>query len=83
MSGTKLFLNTNIIVYFLDGDETLTTFLQGKIPYISFITKFELLCYESITEQQESQIHAFLSDCIIIGTPSEVTCVFLIKCSHV
>lgn len=72
MSGNKLFLDTNIIIYFLEGDDTLTTFLNGKIPYISFITKLELLGHESITNEQEIRIEAFLSDCIIIGLNPDI-----------
>lgn len=68
MSGNKIFLDTNIIVYFLNGDDTLTTFLDNKIIYISFITKLELLGYQSLNKNQETQIKNFLSECIVIGT---------------
>jgi predicted nucleic acid-binding protein len=72
MNGNKIFLDTNIIVYFLEGDDTLTIFLDGKTPYISFITKLELLGYESITHEQEVRIEAFLSNCIIIGINTDI-----------
>lgn len=72
MNGNKLFLDTNIIIYFLEGDETLTTFLNGKIPYISFVTKLELLGYESITQEQEIRIEVFLSEYIIIGLNPDI-----------
>lgn len=38
MNGSKLFLDTNIILYLLDGDETLAELLNGKQLYISIIT---------------------------------------------
>lgn len=72
MNGNKLFLDTNIIIYFLEGDETLTTFLNGKIPYISFVTKLELLGHESITQEQEIRIEVFLSEYIIIGLNPDI-----------
>lgn len=72
MNGNKIFLDTNIVIYFLEGDDTLTAFLDRKIPYISFITKLELLGFESISNEQEMKIEAFLSECIVIGINSEI-----------
>ena len=65
MSGNKLFLDTNIIVYFLGGDETLATFLNNRTVYVSFITQLELLSYSQITLEEEGRIEQFLSQCII------------------
>lgn len=72
MSGSKILLDTNIIVYFLNGDDTLTTFLDGKIPYVSFITKLELLSYSSITKKEEAKISAFLRECVVIHTNTDI-----------
>lgn len=72
MNGNKIFLDTNIVIYFLEGDDTLTAFSDRKVPYISFITKLELLGYESISNEQEMKIEAFLSECIVIGINSEI-----------
>jgi predicted nucleic acid-binding protein len=41
MSGNKLFLDTNIILYLLNGDETVAEFINGKQLFISFITQLE------------------------------------------
>jgi|GEM_PF-1651400 len=48
MSGNKLFLDTNIIIYFLSGDQTLAELIDEKTIYVSFVTQLELLrdCYE-------------------------------------
>lgn len=35
MNGNNLFLDTNIIIYFLSGDNTLTDLLEGKSIFIS------------------------------------------------
>lgn len=43
MNGNKLFLDTNVILYLLGGDETLAIFLDKKQLYISVITELELL----------------------------------------
>lgn len=63
MSGTKLFIDTNIILYLLDGDETLADFLQNKQLYILVITEMELLGYKGITAKEEKQIKSFVEEC--------------------
>ena len=41
MNGNNLFLDTNIILYLLNGDQTLADLLDGKKLYISVITELE------------------------------------------
>jgi len=72
MNGNKLFLDTNIILYLLNGDETLAEFLNGKQLYISVITELELLAYKGITEQEEKVILDFISQCKIINITNVV-----------
>jgi len=59
MNGSKLFLDTNIILYLLDGDKTLAELLNGKQLYISIITELELLAYNGITAKEEKTIKEF------------------------
>lgn len=66
MSGSKLFLDTNIIIYLLSGDETLATFLDGKQVYISVITELELLGYKGISKKEEKVIKEFVDQCKVI-----------------
>ena len=63
MNGSKLFLDTNIILYLLNGDQTLAELLNGKQLYISVITELELLAYKSITAKEEKVINEFVSHC--------------------
>ncbi len=63
MNGNKLFLDTNIILYLLDGDQTLAKVLNGKQLYISVITELELLAYKDITPNEESIISEFVAQC--------------------
>ncbi|MBL1280490.1 MAG: type II toxin-antitoxin system VapC family toxin [Fluviicola sp.] len=72
MSGDKLFLDTNIILYLLSGDETLATFLDKKQLYISLITELELLGFGGITEKEENVIKDFLSQCKVIAINGKV-----------
>tara|TARA_R110000868_G_scaffold330624_1_gene591598 strand:- start:2088 stop:2459 length:372 start_codon:yes stop_codon:yes gene_type:complete len=72
MNGNKLFLDTNIILYLLNGDETLAELLNGKQLYISVITELELLAYKGITAKEEKVIREFVSQCKTITINNEV-----------
>ena len=66
MSGNKLFLDTNIILYLLNGDQTLAELLNQKQFYISVITELELLGYKGITEEEQEVIESFVTQCKVI-----------------
>ena len=72
MNGNKLFLDTNIILYLLNGDETLAELLNEKQLYISVITELELLAYKGITAKEEKIINEFVSQCKTITINSAV-----------
>jgi predicted nucleic acid-binding protein len=72
MNGNKLFLDTNIILYLLNGDQTLAELLNGKQLYISVITELELLAYKGITSEEEKVINEFVSQCKTITINSAV-----------
>ena len=72
MSGRKLFLDTNIILYLLQGDKTLTEVLDNKQFYISFITQLELLSFPGLTRKDLKVINELLSECVIIDINSEI-----------
>ena len=72
MNGNKLFLDTNIILYLLNGDETLAELLNGKQLFISVITELELLAYKGITKKEEKVIREFVSQCKTITINNEV-----------
>jgi predicted nucleic acid-binding protein len=63
MSGNRLFLDTNIVIYLLSGDDVLASFFNGRSLYLSYITELELLSYSSITTEDENRINDFLKDC--------------------
>ena len=59
MNGSRLLLDTNIILYLLDGDETLRDILEGRQVYVSFVTELELYGFKQ-TDQSEN----LWGDCI-------------------
>ena len=72
MNGNNLFLDTNIILYLLAGDETLATFLDNKQLYISVITELELLSFADLTEKEETIIKDFIAQCKVIALNDHV-----------
>ncbi|MDB4921701.1 PIN domain-containing protein [Mucilaginibacter sp.] len=72
MSGNKYLLDTNAILYILDGDETLADFLFEEELYVSVISEMELLSYKNIADNEKKEIEAFLEDCTIINIDNKI-----------
>jgi hypothetical protein len=72
MSGNKIFIDTNIAIYLLNGDTSLAEILNQKRLYLSFITQLELLGYPDLSKQQEQQIEYMLENCVIIDINNEI-----------
>ena len=72
MSGNKLFLDTNIILYLLNGDQTLAELLHQKQLYISIITELELLAYKGITEEEQKVMEDFITQCKVIAINNSI-----------
>lgn len=72
MSGNNLFIDTNIIIYFLSGDDTLTELLEGKSIFISVITKLELLSYGEISSRDQLRLEKFIAECSIVDLNADV-----------
>jgi predicted nucleic acid-binding protein len=66
MNGSDLLLDSNIVLYLLNGEQTLIPLLEEKKLYVSFITQLETLGYRGITAEEQEKINQFLSECIII-----------------
>jgi len=62
MNGNKFLLDTNIILYIISGDKTIATYLHRKDIYISVISEIELFGFQKLTQSEEKQIRAFLSE---------------------
>lgn len=72
MNGNKIFIDTNIAIYLLDGDTSLAEILDQKQLYLSFISQLELLGYPGLTKQQEQQIEYMLENCVIIDINNSI-----------
>lgn len=72
MSGNKLLLDTNIILYLLNGDETIADLLDGKEIYISVITEMELLSFSEISKEEVKDVKNFIKECKVVFINSEI-----------
>jgi predicted nucleic acid-binding protein len=72
MSGNKYLLDTNAVLYILDGDETLINFLFEKELYLSIISEMELLSYRNITDKEKQTLEEFLKEFIIINIDEKI-----------
>jgi predicted nucleic acid-binding protein len=72
MSGNKLLLDTNAVLYVLNGDETLANFLFERELYLSIISEMELLGYKNITEKEKQTIEEFLKELIIVNVDEKI-----------
>lgn len=72
MSGDNFILDTNTVLYLLNGDKTLSELLYQKNLYISFITEIELLGYYKLDKKEKLQLTYFIDDCIVIDMNSDI-----------
>ena len=72
MSGDRLFVDTNILIYLLNGNKEVATILDGKEIVISFITELELLSFPKLTKSQTRIIKSLLKDCKVINLNQEI-----------
>jgi predicted nucleic acid-binding protein len=71
VSGIKYFVDTNIIIYLLNGDKEIADILQGASLCISFITQLELLSFNhSIGEKR--LIEAVIKESQVIDINEEI-----------
>ena len=66
MDGNRLLVDTNIVLYALQGDMALAKLLDGHNLYISFITRIELLSYPKIDQASIDLIEDFLEQVPVV-----------------
>lgn len=66
MSGIELLVDTNIILYLLNGNREVANVLQDRSIAVSVITEMELLSFHGIQKQQEKSIKAMFTEITVI-----------------
>jgi predicted nucleic acid-binding protein len=72
MNGDKYLLDTNIVLYILNGEEDLISFLNNQSIYISIITEIELLSFHSLSRQELHKIKNLIDELIVIPLDDKV-----------
>ncbi|MCU0418931.1 MAG: PIN domain-containing protein [Cyclobacteriaceae bacterium] len=73
MSGFNLFVDTNIIIYLVQGDRSVAQMLHSKNLFASFITEIELLSFSKITARERATIKSLLADIRVIHSNPDIT----------
>ena len=71
MSGSEYLADTNAIIYLLNGNACMKSFLRKKLA-VSVITFMELLSFTAITAEEEKSIRQFLECCEVISIDEQV-----------
>ncbi|MGV3538692.1 MAG: type II toxin-antitoxin system VapC family toxin [Rufibacter sp.] len=72
MSGGRLFVDTNILLYFLNGEPEVIEMLADKELVVSFVTQLELLSFPKISSDSEGVIKGLLHACQVIDLNPEI-----------
>lgn len=72
MNGTRLFVDTNMLLYYLKGNEEVVELISDKDLTISFITELELLSFPFLTTETEREVKGLLSNCTIIDLKQDI-----------
>ena len=65
MNG-NIFIDTNIAIYLLGGNEQIAELLDQQTVCLSFVTELELLSKPDIKVEEEIRIKSLLSQCVIL-----------------
>ena len=72
MNGNNVLLDTNTILYFLSGDQTVADFIKDKKLFISIISELELLSYKNITTRDYKAITSFIKEIHVENISQEI-----------
>jgi len=72
MNGNKLFVDTNILIYLLNGDPDITKILDGKELVLSVISELELKSYPHVTPTELAIIDSLVEECQVINLNQEI-----------
>ena len=68
----RLMLDTNVIIYSLGGNTSVTKLITTKEHFISEITEIELLGYHKLSKEDKKVLTAYLKNTFVIGLNSSI-----------
>jgi len=66
MSGDSIVVDTNILIYLLNGNKRIYDLLDGNSIWVSCITEMELLGFPELTQKDYLQIKSLLDECRLV-----------------
>lgn len=63
MNGIDVFVDTNVLLYLLNGDKAAAEMLEDANLHVSFVTELELLSFPKLTVGQRNRIAESLAEC--------------------
>jgi predicted nucleic acid-binding protein len=63
---SSILLDTNILIYLLQGNTEIRSILENKIWIISFISEIELKMKDGMSSSEIKAVNALLNECFII-----------------
>ncbi len=72
MNGNSIFLDTNILLYLLNGDDTISVLLKDRTIVISFISEMELLSFKNLSAKEEKIIQELISTCTVVSIEEDI-----------
>jgi len=72
MNGNSIFLDTNILLYLLNGDDTISILLKDRTIVISFISEMELLSFKNLSAKEEKIIQELISTCTVVSIEEDI-----------
>lgn len=71
MNGIDYLADTNALIYLLNGNSCMSSFLDNTLAF-SVISEMELLSFSGITESEEKNIKSLLHDCTELFITNEI-----------
>ena len=71
MNGIDYVLDTNAIIYLLDGNTCMKPFILNNLAF-SVISEMEMLSFSGITQEEEKKIKLFLEECTELGLSENI-----------
>ncbi|WP_236136059.1 type II toxin-antitoxin system VapC family toxin [Mongoliitalea daihaiensis] len=72
MNGNSLFVDTNILLYFLKFDSQIVEMISDKNLILSVISEIELLSFPDLGKLEEDLINEFLDNCVVFDLSLDI-----------
>jgi predicted nucleic acid-binding protein len=69
---TSLFLDTNVVIYALQGKQHIADLIKEEKLYLSFISEIELLSWTSLDSEDENLVSEFINGCQVVEYSSRL-----------